>query len=101
MKKRLSLLLAILFLPVLVFAQNTISGVVTEAGSNEPIIGANVFLLESSQGAATLLDGSFEIKNVENGTYTIRVSSVGFTTITQEVRVNGDIEMDFELSLTS
>lgn len=102
MKKNLLLLLTFLFTPLAILAQNTIKGTVTESASGEPVIGANVFLIGTNYGAATNVDGTYEIKNVPNGTYTIRVSSVGYATITQNIRVDAsNVELNFELALSN
>jgi outer membrane receptor protein involved in Fe transport len=85
-----------------VCAQSTLHGTVTEKATGEPVIGANLILLGTSQGNATDLNGEFTIKDVKAGTYTLRVSSVGFITIRKEITVgSGDMELNFEMELTS
>lgn len=102
MLKYLSTVFLILGISGAAFAQSAIRGTVTEQGSGEPIIGANLILMGTSQGNATDLNGEYVINNVEPGTYTIRVSSVGYITITEEITVgSSDLELDFELELTS
>ena len=102
MLKYLSTVFLILGISGAAFAQSAIRGTVTEQGSGEPIIGANLILMGTSQGNATDLNGEYVINNVEPGTYTIRVSSVGYITVTEEITVgSSDLELDFELELTS
>lgn len=61
------------------FAQNAvISGKVTDKGTQEPLIGANVVLDGTSWGTATDINGFFKIKNIPAGIYTIKVSYVGY-----------------------
>ncbi|MEM1056446.1 MAG: TonB-dependent receptor [Bacteroidota bacterium] len=68
------------------FAQSgKISGRVTDAGSGEPIPGANVIVVETGRGSAADLDGYYTILGVTPGTVTLRVTSVGFA----EQRVEG------------
>ncbi len=69
----------ITLLPLLVsFAQSgTIKGKVI-TNENEPLINANVIIIGTQLGAATLPDGTFEIKNVPFGEYTIEVSLIGY-----------------------
>lgn len=55
-----------------------IAGRVTDAGTGEPIPGANVLVVETSQGAAADIDGYYTILNVSPGNVTLRVSSVGY-----------------------
>ena len=50
MKKRLTMLLAAVFLSIgISLAQNRVSGTVVEADSGEPIIGATISLKEGSK----------------------------------------------------
>ncbi|MDX9760296.1 MAG: carboxypeptidase-like regulatory domain-containing protein, partial [Bacteroidota bacterium] len=60
-----NLCLLFLFLPLTLSAQGngTISGKVHDAITQEPLVGANVFVRETTLGAATDLDGRFTITN--------------------------------------
>jgi TonB-linked SusC/RagA family outer membrane protein len=57
--------------------QKTISGVVTEAGSGEPIIGASVTIKNTSVGIATDVNGRFSLTVPANGS-TLVASYLGF-----------------------
>lgn len=46
-------LLILLFVPVIAFGQATLKGVVTDASTNEPMIGVNVVIQGTTLGAAT------------------------------------------------
>ena len=77
-----------------------ITGTITDPNSGEPVIGANVIILGTSQGAATNIDGYYVILNVSPGTYDLKSSSIGYTPKTMvNVRVNIDQTTlaDFEL----
>ncbi len=83
-------------------AQSAITGEITDKSTGEPIIGANLILLGTAKGDATDLDGTYRIESVQPGTYTLRVSSVGFITILREITVeSSDLELNFEMELTS
>jgi outer membrane receptor protein involved in Fe transport len=61
------------------FSQNgTIAGRVTDHKSLEGVIGANVVIQGTSVGAATDLDGNFQISNVKPGIYVLVVSSITY-----------------------
>lgn len=80
-------LLFVLLMQTDIAAQTTgsISGVITEAGINEPLPTVSVRILGSNLGAATDLDGRFFIRNVRPGEYTIEISFLGF----KKVQVTG------------
>jgi len=55
---------------------------------NERLPQVNVFIVELERGDATDFDGRFDIQNVAHGTYTFRISSIGFTTIERRITVD-------------
>lgn len=62
MGKRLSLVLASLFLSIgMALAQTTVSGTVYSSEDNEPVIGASVVVQGTKVGEATDIDGKFSI----------------------------------------
>lgn len=66
-----------------------INGRVTDGMTREPVVGANVVVVGTTLGAATDIDGRFEIRRVPVGTYSVRVSIVGYlATIQTDVVVN-------------
>jgi len=82
MKNILRLTLVIALLTGNAFAQSgTIKGVVADALTGETIIGANVRIEGSSLGVATNLDGTFELPQVEPGTYKLLVSFISYKTV--------------------
>lgn len=78
------------------FAQTKISGTVNDQ-KGMPIPGVNVILNGTTQGSVTDFDGKFSITNVEDGNYTLKASSIGYTTFTKSVTVNGT---DVTLTIT-
>lgn len=94
-RRVLLLLLAavILFaLPVFAGVTGKISGVVTDAESEEPIVGATVRVLGTDLVATTDEEGEYFIINVPSGKYNISVTHVGFELVTKkEVRVLLDL----------
>ncbi len=53
-------------------------GTVTDAETGEPLVGANVWLVDTAVGAATRLGGRFVIENVPEGAYAVRAAYVGY-----------------------
>jgi len=81
------------------FAQNSQTGRITgkiSDAQNQPIEFANISLDGTSRGAVTSADGSFELTDVPAGEYILKVSSVGFVTIRQNIA----LEQGQSLTLT-
>ncbi len=77
-----------------------ISGVVLDAATSEPIVGATVRVLGTTLATETDLDGEFFILDVPSGKYSVGVTFVGFEPITKkEVRVLTDLTtpVDFDV----
>ena len=62
-----SLRLLFFILPMSFFAQNAVTGVVTEAATGMPIPGANIIVKGTSNGSTTDFDGNYTINNVKEG----------------------------------
>jgi hypothetical protein len=77
------LLLVALFCPEGLLAQEqrtgSLSGVLIDAVTREPLIGANIqFAGEFSRGTSTDASGRYRIDNIPSGIYTIRFSYLGY-----------------------
>ncbi|MFZ6010175.1 MAG: carboxypeptidase-like regulatory domain-containing protein [Bacteroidota bacterium] len=80
---RIILLCAALGFSVTTWAQTgTIKGNVKDAKTGESVIGANVLVAGTANGAAADIDGNFEIPKVKPGTYTLIVSLISYKTDT-------------------
>ena len=105
MKRKITVLFFLLFLPMIVFAGTTgkIKGKVTDLQTGEPLIGANVIVVGTSFGAATDIKGEYTISNLDAGVYELKSSYLGYKTVTiSNVRVNADLtaEINFQLPAT-
>ena len=65
-----------------------VSGAVTDAATGEPLPGANVQIVGTALGAATDVDGRFELLDVPPGRQDLRVSFVGYASETVSVDVS-------------
>lgn len=71
------LIILIAFFVNISFAQNSVSGMVQET-SKQSIIGANITVVGSSDGAVTDAQGNFILKTSSKLPFSIEISSVGF-----------------------
>ncbi|MBD3403463.1 TonB-dependent receptor [candidate division GN15 bacterium] len=80
----------------------SITGVITDAQTNEPLIGVSVAVVGTNLGAVTDENGKYMINNVPVGTYTLRMSAVGFGTLeVSNVGVSADLATYQDQSLSS
>ncbi|MEP6930977.1 MAG: TonB-dependent receptor, partial [Flavobacterium sp.] len=77
-------LLIMLFFCGISFAQNTITGSVTDS-NKQSIPGANVNVVGSSTGASTDFDGTFKLNTSSKPPFTIKISAIGFESKTISV----------------
>jgi TonB-dependent receptor len=98
---KIIVLLLFIFFPIVLYASGNIKGTVVDSLNNEPLGGANVFLQGSAFGAATDIQGHYEIKNIPAGTYTIKCSYIGYKAKEIQVIVpdNRTVEVNFGLLL--
>jgi outer membrane receptor protein involved in Fe transport len=68
-------------------------GVVREAGTSEPIVGAMVLVKGTSAGAITDGDGYFCIRDLAEEKYTLTVSYIAHKTVEMECRLEADTTM--------
>ncbi|MFE3847088.1 SusC/RagA family TonB-linked outer membrane protein [Flavobacterium sp. LB3P45] len=61
------LLFLSLFLPFSILAQNTLTGVVLDKVSGQPIPGVNINVQGTAKGVSTDFDGKFQISNINKG----------------------------------
>jgi len=81
-----------------------IVGKVTDVETGAPLIGANILLIGTVQGAITDLNGDYFIINISPGVYTTKASMMGFVTTNKtDVSVSADrsVTVDFALKPTA
>ena len=80
-----------------------LTGIITDAGTGDPMPGVNVQIVGQSMGAATDINGEYFILNVPPGTYKVKASIIGYKSIIKtgvEVSINHTTEIDFKMEET-
>jgi hypothetical protein len=98
-----SIFLTVLFLIVSYTAfsqQGTIRGFVYEKENGEPALFTSVYLLHTTYGAATDINGYFTITKVPDGDYTLVVTYLGFDTLKENVSISGSTVLSKKYYLT-
>ena len=89
----------LLFLSTNTLFSQSINGFVREESSGEPISYANVFLSNTSFGAATSRDGYFVITDVPKGEYEFNVSMIGYGVYKEKINVSDTSSLRLEIRL--
>ena len=95
-----SLRLLVFMLPVSIFAQNGVNGVVTESATGMPIPGANIIVKGTSKGSTTDFDGKYTLNTVEEGDVLL-FSFLGFKEVEIAYAGQPTIDVALEESQTS
>ena len=100
MKKNLIIFPFLLFLSVVPLkAQNTLSGVVTDAETGEPVAGVNVYLSNTQFGDATDKDGYYKFNINQTGVFDLVFSFVGYKRVVKSIRVANNSNREINASL--
>lgn len=101
MKKQVTVLI-IIFLTALSLVhagQGGLKGKVKDADTGEPLMGASVLIKGTQRGAATDVNGQFQISNIPSGTYSIVISYIGYLQASVSATISDDQTVSIEVSL--
>ncbi|MFD2516218.1 TonB-dependent receptor [Pontibacter locisalis] len=88
--KNFLLALAVFVLPLQLLAQYKLSGRVSDVVTGKALVGANVVLESTSTGVSTEQNGAFQFQSLPAGSYTLKVSYLGF----EQKKVNVNLQQD-------
>lgn len=74
----------------------TLSGTITDANSNETLIGVNVSIPELKTGIPTNEYGFYSL-TLPKGIYKVQITSLGYQTIEETINLNNNIKNNFKL----
>jgi hypothetical protein len=88
----------ILLFTSIISAQNkyTLSGIVTDNSTTETIIGVNIIIPELKNGTVTNEYGFYSL-TLEEGTYQLQISYLGFKTVNLTLELDADKTLNFKL----
>ncbi|MGD8778801.1 MAG: TonB-dependent receptor [Ignavibacteria bacterium] len=75
-----------------IYSQNTgkVQGKIIDETTKQPLVGANVVVLETDFGSTTDENGIFAIENLSEGIYKIKISYIGYNThIEPDIKITG------------
>ena len=78
-----------------------LEGFVRDKTTGKPLPGANVIVAQTRQGAASSATGYFRVSNLPAGTYEVRVSLIGYQTISfRNIIIQPDLTTRLNVNLT-
>ena len=95
--KKLLLLMGGIFIPLMSFAQHSLSGRVVSEKDGAPVVNAAIYIKKNNVEVFTDKNGLYHIKLTQSGKYTIRVSFMGYNTVEQTVNIKGESTLNFTL----
>lgn len=78
----------------------TLSGTITDAASNETLIGVNVIIPELGTGTVTNSYGFFSLELPE-GNYQVQISYLGYQDFSEAISLSANFQKDFQLKEAS
>lgn len=99
--KTILLFASLMIMSASLFSQTgTLSGKITDQDYGDAMIGATVQIKDTKLGAMTKIDGSFTIKKITPGTYTITFSYIGYAkTDVKDVIIKADEVTKIDITL--
>lgn len=78
-----------------------VRGIVRDARTGEPLVGATVGIPLANRGAVTGADGTYTIANLAPGRVTVQATFVGYATLVRQLTLTADRESRFDARLES
>jgi iron complex outermembrane receptor protein len=83
------------------FAQNKLSGKITDAATGTALRGVSVYIPDLKTGVATDAEGKYVITNLPAGTYVVEMSIIGYARLLDKIFIHGTVQKDYLLNLSS
>ena len=100
MKKSLFTAFAVMLLPVWTMAQFKLQGHVASE-DNQALPGASIHLTKPAKVTTSNAQGDYLLGNLKPGTYTVSVSYLGYSRVSQSVTISADTRLDVILQHTA
>ena len=81
-----------------VLAQNSIKGKVVDDATGEAIYGASVMLTPGARGTTTNEQGEFILNDLSNGSYSLKISMIGYAQFSRNLQLNENQELSIRLN---
>jgi len=83
--------------PAFGFAQFSVSGIITDSETSDPLLGAHVVVKGTYRAVSADNKGYYKIDKLKKGSYTLIVSYVGYQTLEKEIKIKSNERLNFTL----
>ena len=86
----------------LLLSSSMITGIVSDSETGDPLLGANVFIVDTDKGSATDVSGAYLISGIRacsTCNYEVKVLYIGYTEVSKNILINTDNE-EYTLNLS-
>ena len=81
--------------------RGTLRGQVTDAETGEELIGVNITIQGTDFGAATDMEGNYEIRNIRPGSYNVQATYIGFDRMLfTGIEIEAGVVTDLDIEMT-
>ncbi len=87
----------VIAIPLNAQSRHTVRGTITDQ-YGDPLPGATIIIEGTYSGTSAAADGTYSLQLSREGTYTLRVSFLGYEAVTREINLRGNITADFTLT---
>jgi len=95
--KKLLFALAVIIMPMQLLAQLKLSGRIAGAATGKALTGAHVVLEGADRAVASGAEGNYEFTDLPAGTYTLKVSYLGYAPAVRQLQLQQNQRLDVEL----
>jgi|MDSY01.2.fsa_nt_gb TonB-linked SusC/RagA family outer membrane protein len=96
------LFLYLFLFSTIIYAQQSITGVVIDGETNEPLFGVTVIVDGTTKGVVSDFDGNFTITNMEPGDYKLNLSYAGYASVSGPITVgSSDASINFSMQFSA
>lgn len=99
MNIKINLMLLFGFFSLGLNAQTTIKGKII-GYQNKSLSDCEISISETNQKTTSDIDGNFSFENIQNGTYTLVFTAIGYEETTKQIKISNDANSDLEIYLT-
>jgi len=100
MRKKIQIIFILFITSLSLNAQIKINGIIRDAETGDALAGATIAVENTQLGAISDSKGYYEITNLQNGFFVIKVSYVGYETKSKNFNLASDGKYDFDLYKT-